>query len=102
MANVTKHPAVLLRTADDATVLASDQVANGPGDHRQMELISPDRDENGLLTIREIRKVRPEDIGMYVRPAFVTVDMSEAEADLYLSQQTQPAPQDFHQSHARK
>lgn len=84
MAKIVKHSAALLRVSDDHPMSEGDAVSNSPGDHRKIELASTALDADGMLTIREIRKVRPEDVGLYVRPASVSLELSEEEASAFV------------------
>lgn len=77
---VTKVPAALLRNSDNSQVGAG-AVWQGPTGNGHVVMLQSDLpDSEGLITIQETYKVTPGSVGLHVRPAAVTLELSTEEA----------------------
>jgi hypothetical protein len=78
MPNINRTPAALLRKADHKAVADGD-ILPGPADW-QVRLRGSLPDQDGLVTVESVYRVRPGEVGLYVRPGSVTIEMTDAEA----------------------
>jgi hypothetical protein len=97
----TRSPAALLR-ADGSTVSDGDVLPTSFAGH-QARLVGGVPDADGLVTVQETFRVRPEEVGLTYRPGSVTMVLTDDEAavllKLYESQAlTPPLPPDFLQA----
>lgn len=77
MSEIIRTEAALLRLSNDEPVAAGASVTRV---NRPAVLLNAEPDANGMVTVQETYQIKPEDVGLYIRPAKVSVELSEHEA----------------------
>ena len=93
MPKITRVPAALLHMRGNNPAAVGDRLALSAAGHEAL-LVGTIPDSAGMVTVQETYQVKPEDVGLYVKPASVIMEMTEDEAkpviEIYQQHMSEP------------